>query len=130
MKPILFKTEMVQAILDGRKTMTRRIITPQPLYKTSRKFVFDDKDCPKKLEDSDDFIRDWAKYHIGDILYVRETWAQFGVPQYLYKASDDGTAAKCGLKWHPSIHMPREAARLFLRECASGAVTGNKRLRH
>jgi hypothetical protein len=62
-----------------------------------------------------------AKYKPGNILYVRETWmleTEQGVPTggYIYKAGSrpepDGDTA---LRWHPSIHMPKEAARIFLR---------------
>lgn len=112
MKPILFNTKMVRAILDGRKTQTRRIVKPQPIGFTGRNFIFDDDECPKKWEQCDDFIST-APYHTGDILWVRETWCKVpGLPPFVYKASCyDGMTRK----WHPSIHMPREAARLFLR---------------
>lgn len=91
MKPILFNTDMVRAILDGRKTVTRRVIksagdgfppaTPSP-------------------------------YQPGDILWVRETWARSMAGTYLYKATDTPLIID---RWYPSIHMPKEAARLFLR---------------
>ena len=107
-KPILFNTEMVQAILDGRKTQTRRVIKYS---------------CPSRPDQTlDDFIGDkdpqglavYADYHPGDILWVRETWAkQFGV--YWYKAGPFPDGAVPPDKWRPSIHMPKEAARIFLR---------------
>lgn len=116
-KPILFNTQMVRAILDGRKTCTRRIVKPQPTahYGTQ---------CIK------------PPYQPGDILYVRETWERFecrncegdekgNCPKepkksvldktcgcYMYRATDEISG---DAKWHPSIHMPKEAARIWLK---------------
>ena len=127
MKPILFNTPMVQAILDGRKTQTRRLIKPQPLFFTGRNYIFADETCPKKWEDCNNFVAT-APYQPGDILYIRETWAQIGTDvdkiyfeepdklydgMYIYKA--DGINLSDIGHWHPSIHMPKEAARIFLR---------------
>lgn len=122
MKPILFNTEMVRAFLDGRKTQTRRLVKPQPIGFTGRNFIFADDECPKKWEQCDDFIST-ALYHTGDILWVRETWSKLKYPdgsgRYVYKASDEYPFGEDGyivkFRWRPSIHMPKEAARLFLR---------------
>lgn len=98
--PILFNADMVRAILDGRKAVTRRLMKPNP-------------PCQP-----------------GDVLYVRETWQEccrntvhspIVHSEYCFKASLDsayyGCIEECGniCKWHPSIHMPKEAARIFLR---------------
>ena len=107
MKPILFNTAMVRAILAGRKTQTRRLVKPQPdTYSfTGREYIFDSDDCPK------------PPCKTGDVLYVRETWAPgctFATEgKIFYKADDD--AGDNILRWCPSIHMPKEAARIFLR---------------
>jgi hypothetical protein len=117
MKPILFNIEMVRAIMEGRKTVTRRVVKPQPPATS----VVRKRGC----------AWDWSfwadcnmghvmklPYHPGDILWVRETWNGDWCDHYIYKA-DGGSAKSAGYtaepKWHPSIHMPREAARLFLR---------------
>ena len=112
--PILFNTDMVKALLDGRKTVTRRIMKPQPLFYTGRKYIFADNECPPKWQCCDNII-DTYQYQAGDILYVRETWCKgsldYKEEQYYYKADDN----KLPCKWHPSIHMPKEAARIWLK---------------
>jgi len=106
MKPILFSTPMVQAILDGRKTMRRRVIRPQPQH------AYDDYmggwDC--LTEGHCHLCEPKPPYKPGDILWVRETWYQHYDGSYAYRAS-----APENTGWKPSIHMPREAARIFLR---------------
>ena len=140
MKPILFNTQMVQAILAGTKTQTRRVVKPQPAG---------DGSAPEPLRTrpgawnawGDDNVL-WPQYQPGDILYVRETWqhgywdaegdtsnphvffeetepgdpGNYMLGHYIYKADaqsfDDVPEPD---RWHPSIHMPREAARIFLR---------------
>lgn len=137
-KPILFNTEMVRAILEGRKSCTRRIVKPQPQSRLC--YTFAGSDCgtwgypsktaheswgdeyrhPKDITD-EELKRRWnPPYHTDDILYVRETWFSDG-NRYMYRAnySDsekfyrDGEEVK--IKWHPSIHMPKEAARIWLK---------------
>lgn len=92
--PILFNTEMVQATLAGRKTCTRRVIKDTVKGKIYK-----------------------PPFQPGDILYVRETWCddrQFThastAGRYFYKASENGK-----FKWKPSIHMPKEIARIWLK---------------
>ncbi len=137
MKPILFNTGMVRAILDSHKTVTRRVVKPQPEGAHSI------LDCDEEKRTFDllcgnggvgGVFVDWAEtvkapFWPHDILYVRETWTVWN-GNYEYKADvDDGYGPFCSnctldicaggcnsiLKWHPSIHMPREAARIFLR---------------
>lgn len=107
-KPILFSTEMVQAILAGRKTQTRRVVK-EPMTTDVLDYA-----AEKKLP-LNGFNERNGKIKEGDILWVRETFAKppitaFGVP-YIHKAGFDRTI--CG--WKPSIHMPKEAARIFLK---------------
>lgn len=135
--PILFNTEMARAILDGRKSCTRRIIKSQPQSRLC--YTFAGSDCgtwgypsksaheswgdeyklPADITDEELKRRCNPPYHTDDILYVRETWCddrQFtreDTPgRYFYKASEEDGFT---VKWHPSIHMPKEAARIWLK---------------
>ncbi|MDD6762832.1 MAG: hypothetical protein PUD92_04215 [Clostridiales bacterium] len=136
-KPILFNTEMVRAILDGCKTATRRVIKPQPKNKIAYRFAgcragkwgYPAKDVHKywgkefkRAEQltTEEENRCWTPpCHTGDILYVRETWTNCNIAspeKYLYKADYDlNIYPYCNWMWHPSIHMPKEAACIFLR---------------
>lgn len=114
-KPILFNTEMVRAILDGRKACTRRILKGG--------IPFDEKaeywNVLKKGEWSgpicvEHFIKQFSPYKPGDILYVRETFIQAAAHTFWYKADDNSWMPE-GLHWKPSIHMPKEAARIWLK---------------
>ncbi|WP_346893559.1 hypothetical protein [Clostridium sp. UBA871] len=136
-KPILFNTEMVKAILEGKKTVTRRVIKPQPIQQIPLGFVTSSTD--KKHEDCFGWgmsehggIVDYAKLpcKIGDILYVRETWCdttkdlkddsdlEVNECRYIFKVDDNGhrqPIIEVDVKrWRPSIHMPKEATRIFL----------------
>ena len=116
-KPILFNTEMVKAILDERKTQTRRIIKPQPSAPRWNNIGWlgwdDGHGCRMK-----------PPCEQGDVLWVRETWGKLTecdvFPPYepheerfIYRA-DRGDPDHFQAKWHPSIHMPKDAARIFL----------------
>lgn len=110
MKPILFNTEMVRAILDGRKTVTRRVVKPQP---ESRPTPMKKDSCWPgcfAIQGTAKVIR--PPYQPGDTLWVRETWAKSMAGTFMYQADDKAIMVE---RWRPSIHMPREAARLFLR---------------
>lgn len=149
--PILFNTDMVRAILDGRKTVTRRVIKSQPPYDVQcplgyctdgykseiGKFAFGSHENGGKM------IFCKPPYQPEDILYVRETWCwnpcwdcgmdtekhnccyetankffnhgkrEYGC--YGYRASFDDNEYPSVDTWHPSIHMPKEAARIWLK---------------
>jgi len=130
---------MVQAILDGKKTQTRRVIKDKDI---TNNFDIDvdgsayayinpatGDSCPPTAI---------AKYQVGDILWVRETWGFVdcdkcggecctGAPDnykgedgcFVYRANygttEDDSFPPSMFKWKPSIHMPREAARIFLK---------------
>lgn len=142
-KPILFNGEMVRAILDGRKTVTRRVIKPR--YKDGdsgfriNKRVMDGVITGVEIVDEDGAGTDrYVKppYEVGDVLWVRETFSPMYPDEksnriigYVYKADPTGEEAvkeydrkypngkdyTIDWKWHPSIHMPKEAARIWLR---------------
>ena len=141
-KPILFNTEMVRAILDGRKTCTRRVIKPQweecPHCRyVHNEFLYDEFEkviycarCGYPL-DEDRAVPCQEE----DILYVRETWQYLyeldgneqvieDTGKYYYAATDtipfDTYVDENGVKhdhapWKPSIHMPKKAARIWLK---------------
>lgn len=122
MKPILFNTEMVKAILDGRKATTRRVIKPQPV-----KFVEVSNGLLAGCR-CDNLYPDYGgrlikcPYEKGDILYVRETFCSaYDGEAYFYFADKCTNREQKKLLdyddvcWRPSIHMPKEAARIFLK---------------
>ena len=115
-KPILFNTDMVRAILDGRKTVTRRIVKKEKadavLSSPARK---ENPDIP-----DEQFIKYLVKlpYNKGKIMYVRETWQEYASitdeTSYFFRA-DEVDCMIGEIDWRPSIHMPKEAARIFLK---------------
>lgn len=140
-KPILFNTEMVRAILNGRKTCTRRILKGAIPFGEKAEYW----NVLKKGEWSgpictEHFIKQCSPYNPGDILYVRETFA-WGpcwdcgldtIPDgckhpviydskkrehgcYMYRASCEDNEYPSADTWHPSIHMPKAAARIWLK---------------
>lgn len=126
MIPMLFNTEMVQAIQAGRKTQTRRVL----------KLKYKDNEAGFQiLTNTHDGSFAYAEYYDedenptrmitppcmpGSILWVRETWHK-DAGRYMYRAnySKDEKFYRNGqeveIRWSPSIHMPKEAARIFLR---------------
>ena len=130
--PILFKAEMVRAILDGRKTQTRRVIKPQPQMAQMI------SDRTASLCYPEMLWRECPHGGPGDRLYVRETWGfctDGGNDLHLRFAADNSCAEipighrawasakakRLGIGLAPSIHMPRWASRIRL-EIASVRV--------
>ena len=121
-KPILFSGPMVRAILEGRKSQTRRVVKPEPAYGVET--------CPYS-KTGWGFTSDYGcscrpakpTYQPGDVLWVRETWAhetEFGTftGDAVYRADGDQREREGGKptdKWRPSIFMPKSACRLFLK---------------
>ena len=158
-KPILMNADMVRAIIEGRKTVTRRVIKPQP--KCALSYAFAGRGAGKwsypfesayeiwgeRYRLTDDITEEDKKMlwtppcHADDILYVRETWGISNldyddkVAYIVYKASENeenegcreiklpddkfeklyDSVAENSADWRPSIHMPKEAARIFLK---------------
>ena len=130
MKPILFNTEMVRAILDGRKTVTRRIANISTEITCIADGTANHEFVPDNFGGSS-FFR--PRYWPGDILYVREAWGNYSYDDpecnavyFMYRADFPNDAKGywyepehihfCDFpRWRPSIHMPKEAARIFLR---------------
>ena len=125
-RPILFNGEMVRAILDGRKTVTRRLVKARSknacgFYVTFRKSdnafmgVYDYDEDERQFDSSQT-----PPCQPGDILYVRETWYK-DINRYMYRANYANNekfyrnGKEIEIKWHPSIHMPKEAARIWLK---------------
>lgn len=128
-RPILFNTEMVQAIQAGRKTQTRRIIKDFAGERITSVLKPDGSYgkygtrgwrgmLPDRGDGNEYCIEVRPPCEPGDILWVREAWNGDWCDHYIYKA-DGGSAREAGYakepKWRPSIHMPKEAARIFLR---------------
>jgi hypothetical protein len=109
-RPIIFSNEMVQAILDGRKTQTRRVI--KTTKKTEWLMAYNWTD--EYIKNPDNYLVDDCPYGApGDVLWVRETWADpCGAQIPAYKA-DNATAWE-NIKWRSPIHMPRWASRITL----------------
>ncbi len=113
--PILFNTDMVQAILDGRKTVTRRIIKQDKVDSVLNSEVL--KQTPEYPDEKSIKCLIDAPYEKGDILYIRETWQEW-TGGYLYRAWPKGIhqpGTYKGMPWRPSIHMPKAAARIWLK---------------
>jgi len=113
-RPILFSTDMVRAILAGRKTQTRRIIKPRNNHSI---FVGWDDEFVLNDENKEWTLSECPYGYPGDRLWVRETWAKQLSGKYIYRADHqnwelaDYTATGA---WRPSIHMPRAACRILL----------------
>lgn len=138
-RPILFSAPMIQALLDGRKTQTRRLINPQPAT-----FQTEDGECEvKAVQIAGEAMPRIAtgrvitlqkiRFAVGDRLWVKETWAVasvfIDVVEVRYRASERGSHSEyveqvpieratkytpTWPKWKPSLFMQRWASRLTL----------------
>lgn len=147
-KPILFNTEMVRAILEGRKSCTRRIckdanectVPDMEFYNADKRTYAVHNFADKKHTEQLSIAERTCPICPGDVLYIRETWTE-ECGKYYYRADYDsdyldpcetlsgGYPASCRnhpgcdgcmatstrIHWHPSIHMPKEAARIWLK---------------
>ncbi|KKL93391.1 hypothetical protein LCGC14_1875100, partial [marine sediment metagenome] len=113
-RPIIFNSEMVKAILDGRKTQTRRIVETRNITCT------DTKKRKFKAYDITNLRKDKTIHcpygKVGDKLWVREAWAR-NTKKFLHVESKDlvfKATDNLNMNWNPSIHMPRWASRVTL----------------
>lgn len=141
--PILFNTEMIRAILDGRKAVTRRIckdgnaftVPDMSFYDVDKRTYAVHNYANREHTEKLSLVERKCPVCPGDILYVRETWQYLyeldgneqiieGTGKYYYAATDtipfDVYVDSMGvtrerIPWHPSIHMPKEAARIWLK---------------
>lgn len=141
MKPIIFNSEMVRAILEGRKTQTRRVLNEKHLdkwfnYQDWASSVGRVDGIANVIPSMEVYLMQYAPYSVGDTLYVREKCiispkyfdgvrsnsynvtdpdGDGRICQYLATTPDTEAARDYKLKTTPSIHMPRWAARIFLK---------------
>ncbi|HEY9749835.1 MAG TPA: hypothetical protein V6C63_14215 [Allocoleopsis sp.] len=121
-RPILFSGPMIRAILEGRKTQTRRIIK-LPSWSTNdwSDFETDGKEAEIICANTGCLASIPCPYgQVGDRLYCRETWSK-SLPEwqieapYIYRADHlDPKGDAQPIKWKPAIHMPKEASRITL----------------
>jgi len=117
-RPIIFSTEMVNAIIEGKKTQTRRIIRKQPWYCEKTDTWHYDKTMSSMLPSRDPLYALSNPYgRIGDLLYVREKFrviygSDLKVEEIVYAAGYSGQDTD--VLWSPSIFLPKCDARIFL----------------
>lgn len=122
-RPILFSGHMVRAILDGRKTQTRRIVKGHPLTHASNWYQEESGNwwCSESGLPCGPFQCPYG--HRDERLWVREAWGYFGGDEYLYQRERGSVGYRAthidndripGGRWRPSIHMPRWASRILL----------------
>ncbi|HBY0080846.1 TPA: hypothetical protein MIM91_22720 [Klebsiella pneumoniae] len=135
---MIFNAEMVRAILDGRKTQTRRIMKAQPSEDFTPMNMALEADYKARwytpgIVDKDGYLQPAGKEvfgvanenegyscpfgAVGDRIWVRETWARYNIDQdshdMAYRATIPEDWPESG-RWRPSIHMPRWASRITL----------------
>lgn len=116
---ILFSGEMVKAILDGRKTMTRRLVKPTPEFcggagerGDRARWGLHSMDSDRRFTPVDKFPCQYGGP--GDTLWVRETWSDTLCDDIALYKSDGIRGPVIGQKWRSPIHMPRWASRITL----------------
>ena len=122
--PILFSTPMVQAILENRKTMTRRTHGLEKINGCTNAWEIETSKLTRifYFQGKSDYQLAFPRYNVGDHIWVRETffdtrkWKHAPLfaesPDFIYKADEDAFIGEH--KWKPSLFMPKEAARIWL----------------
>lgn len=120
--PILFSSPMIRAILDGRKSMTRRVMKPHPENLPFGRIRYAGHGIFRDAAHFAHHAKGFSPYQPGDRLWVRETWAaphayDHMPPRFIPATANFHHAAteeRGGLLWRPSVHMPRWASRITL----------------
>ena len=128
MKSIIFNTEMVKAVLDGRQTQVRESFSKKQLkYFDYAQKLGEISNLDNLHKNDFSYILQFSKYKVDDILYVKETFGEYYQmcnhgnfcdcePEIIYKSGKNYPYdTDCIKKWKPSIHMPKEYARIFLK---------------
>lgn len=117
-RPILFSGPMVRAILDGRKTQTRRVVKLKDSWDVGPNYA---GECWPVRKRGNRLVRMPCPYGaVGDRLWVRETWSPCSTfdpseeTGAIYRAEPWRNGVEPSIKWTPSIHMPRWASRITL----------------
>ena len=106
---------MVKAILEGRKTQTRRVVKPQPKLINGHDFEWKDLCYSGSSETGGGtFVLNCLFGQPGDRLWVRETFIEFPAGSFNFKTEPDPVFEQTKTPWKPSIHMPKTAARIWL----------------
>ena len=127
MKGICFKEELFNAIIEGRKTQTRRIVKPQPPKETTwidnvskeGEFYWHTKESGRNYFDKNCFV---PRYRVGDTVYLKEPYRDTGAPEghfakidYLYDKTGLARELAGGYKWENKLFMPERYARYFIK---------------
>ena len=118
-RPIIFSGPMVQALLAGRKSQTRRVLKPQAAGHAYRLATYDPNGAAFfASDDTGTMQKVRLPYATGDRLWVRETVCWVSGWGWRYRADNDDLAEKRETgevsRWRPSIHMPRWSSRMTL----------------
>lgn len=144
---ILFTTEMVHAILDDRKSVTRRIANPQPVIDENSGRVFIEGRQPYDIHDwTFRYMLDYPRWKVGKVYYVRETWRMVDCDfhfseakiefktgqQFTFQAPDEKASlwianqskkniANDKVVFCPGIHLPKWCSRIWI-ECTAVSI--------
>ena len=119
MKGIMFKQDMVKAIMEGRKTVTRRIMKPPPPIGYHSPFSIGKVWVFSKPSQADKPFIIKPRYRVGEVVYVKEAWAINERGQILLKSEHDSLIKllelpDIGIKWNSPLFLKAEYARTFL----------------
>jgi len=116
-KSIIMSGEMVRALLDGRKTQTRRVMNPQPVFRSGNRTIpnwWEFKNCTWSDGLQPFGIENHAPYQPGDVLWVKEVYALHLDGKTVFYRADDEKKYETDGKWQSPIHMPRWESRINL----------------